>query len=141
RRTVGGASAAPATELVLDAGRVEAARGEQHVAVEPEVGELFDEPLVRLGRAGERRLDALLAQLARRGSGAGVEERDDVRSGWPLGAPLEDTAPQPRREARLRAGVARRPGRTDAQQDRVPVAVLADLLDRERVARGRALVP
>src|SRR5581483_6604587 len=54
-----------APELVLDCGRVEAARGEQDVAVKPEVGELLDEALVALGRAGERRFDPFLANLAR----------------------------------------------------------------------------
>src|SRR4051794_27442313 len=53
-------------ELVLDRRRVEAARGEQHVARKPKVGELLDHALVRLRRARERRLDALLAELLRR---------------------------------------------------------------------------
>ena len=52
-------------ELLLDEARVEAARGEQHVGVEPEVGDLLHEPLVALGCAGERDLDAFLANLAR----------------------------------------------------------------------------
>src|SRR5207253_8912748 len=55
------ASADAPTELVLDGGRIEPARREQHIAVEPEVGELLDEPLVALARAGERGLDPLLA--------------------------------------------------------------------------------
>jgi hypothetical protein len=50
-------------QLVLDRGRLEAAGREQDVAVEPEIGELLDEPLVRLARAGERRLDAFLPTL------------------------------------------------------------------------------
>ena len=47
-----------AAQLVLDGGRVEAARGEEDVAVEPEVGELLDQALVRLAtrrRAPPRR--------------------------------------------------------------------------------------
>ena len=38
--------------------------------MEPEVGELLDQPLVALGGAGERGLDALLADLARSGGRA-----------------------------------------------------------------------
>src|SRR5207245_723967 len=53
-----------AAELGLDVVRVEAACREQHVGVEPEVGELLDEPLVALGRAGECGLDAFLSDLA-----------------------------------------------------------------------------
>ena len=58
-------SARPPHELVLDGGRVEPARGEQDVAVKPEVGELLDQALVALAGAGERGLDALLAELLR----------------------------------------------------------------------------
>src|SRR6185312_15982440 len=44
-------------ELLLDSGGVEAARGQENVRVEPEVGELGDEPLVALGNACEGGLD------------------------------------------------------------------------------------
>ena len=56
---------AAAPELVLDGRGLQPARREEHVRVEPEVGELLDEPLVRLGDRGERCLDAFLAHLAR----------------------------------------------------------------------------
>ena len=72
----GGLVAAP--ELLLDPLGIEAARREQHIAVEPEVGELLDEPLVRVPDRGERHLDALLPHLLRRGGDALVEQRDDV---------------------------------------------------------------
>src|SRR5262249_30834725 len=71
-------SAASTDELVLDGCRVEAARREQDVAVEPEVGELLDEPLVALGRPGERRFDPLLTDLAGGGGLSGGEQRRDV---------------------------------------------------------------
>ncbi len=54
---------------------------------------------------------------------------------------LGDAPPEPGREARERAGVADGAGRPDAEQDRVAVAVVAELDDGERVARGLALVP
>ena len=131
----------PTPELVLDGGRVEPAGGEQDVAVEPEVGELLDEALVALGRAGERGLDALLADLAgglRPGSSSRL---DDVRALGPLLRALGDAAPEPRREAGERARVADGAVRADAQKDRVAVAVVPDLLDGERRAGGLALVP
>src|SRR5579859_1529988 len=86
-------SADPAPELGLDVVGVEAARGEQHVRVEPEVRELLDEPLVTLGGSGERRLDTLLAHLARNGCSPRVEQLRDVRAlGTPFRA-LGDTPP------------------------------------------------
>ena len=109
--------------------------------MEPEVGELLDQALVALRGAGERGLDALLADLARGRGRAVLEQARDVGACGPLGGALGDDAPEPRREARLRAGVARRAVRPDAVEQRVAVAVVADLLDRERVPRGRALVP
>ena len=129
-------------ELVLDDARVEATRGEQDVGVEPEIGDLLDEPLVALGGAGERDLDAFLADLAR---GCGRARRRRAPATYePVGSLLRtlgDAAPEPRREARDRTGVARGPGGSHAQEDRVAVAVVAKLLDRERVARRLALAP
>ena len=52
-----------------------------------------------------------------------------------------DRAPERGREARGRAGVARRAGGSRADEQRVAVAVVADLLDRQRVPGGRALAP
>ena len=108
--------------------------------MEDHVGDLRDEPLVALGHARERRLESLLADLARR-LGRIVEERDDVGALGPLLRALGDPAPEPGREAALRARVAGGAGGPDAEQDRVAVAVVADLLDRERVPRRLALVP
>ena len=54
-----------AAELLLDPLGIEAAGGEEDVAVEPEVGELLDEALVGVGDRRERRLDALLPHLLR----------------------------------------------------------------------------
>src|SRR5690242_18330535 len=135
------ASAYPAAQLLVDQLRLEAASGEQDVAVEPEVGELLDEALVRLRRACERRLDTFLPHLARSGCRAGVEKTDDVRALRSLSLPLADPAPEPRREARLRAGMADGASRPNAEEQRVSVAVVADLLDGKRAAGGRALVP
>ena len=47
--------------------------------MEPEVGELLDQPLVGLGDGGER-LGAFLPDLAGDGRGAGVEQPGDVQS-------------------------------------------------------------
>src|SRR5262249_60820536 len=94
-----------------------------------------------LRRDGERCLDALLAELLRADAGAGVQQAHDVRALRPLLRPRGDRPPQPRREAGDGPRVARRPCRTDAQQDDVAVALAAQLLDRERVAGGRTLVP
>src|SRR5262245_21946443 len=127
-------------ELALDGIRVEAAGGEQDVRVEPEIGELGHEPLVALPRPGEGRLDPLLADLPR-GCGRLGDEPGDVRALRPRRRPFGDPPPEPRREAGDRARVARRAGGTDAQQDRVAVAIVAELLDRKRVARGLALAP
>src|SRR5207244_3691361 len=87
-----------ALELRLDGRWIEAACGEQHVAVEPEVGELLDQPLVALGRARERGLDPLLADLPRRRRGASVEQLGDVGALGPLPRALRYAAPEPRRE-------------------------------------------
>src|SRR5262245_60153374 len=67
-------------QLVLDGRRLESARNEQDVAVEPQVCELLDESLVGLRSTGERRLDALLSHLARRGARSVLEEPGDVRA-------------------------------------------------------------
>src|SRR5262249_17231650 len=127
-------------ELVLDCCRVEAARSEQDVAVEPEVGDLLDEALVALAGAGESGLDALLADLAG-GGGRVVEQDRHVRALGPHLRPLFDPAPEPGCEAGERARVADRPGGPDAEEDRVAVAVVPELDDGERVAGRLALVP
>ena len=54
----------PSPQLVLDRRRLQAPRGEQDVAVEPQVRELLDEPLVGLGDGGKGCLDAFLPDLA-----------------------------------------------------------------------------
>src|SRR5919204_1934023 len=128
-------------ELALDIRGIEAARGENDVAVEPEVGELRHEALVVLSDRRERGFDAFLAELLRARAYAAVEERRDVRAVGAHRGALGDHAPEPRREARLRAGVARGAGGPHSQQDRVAVAVLAQLLERERVPGRPALVP
>ncbi len=62
----------------------------------------------------------------------------------PVGSRLHallDPPPEPGREARHRARVTGRARRPDAQQERIAVAVVAQLLDRERVARRLPLAP
>ena len=130
-----------AAQLVLDGGRVEAARGEQDVAVEPEVGELRDEALVALGQRRRERPRPPPRRPSARTPRAAVEQPRDVRALRPLARALGDRPPEPRREARHGAGVARGPGRPHAQEERVAVAVVAQLLDRERVAGRLALAP
>src|SRR4029078_8495417 len=53
----------PTAELVLDALRVEAAGGEEDVAVEPEVGELLDQALVALSARRDHSPGAFLPDL------------------------------------------------------------------------------
>ena len=112
-------------ELVLHERRVEPARGEEHVRVEPQVGDLGDETLVALGGTGESDLDSLFADLARGGRRAAREQACDVRALRAARSRARRPAPEPRREARHRSRMARRPGGAYAQQDRVAVAVLA----------------
>ena len=109
--------------------------------MEPQVGELADQRLVRLGHACDSHLDALLADLLRGRLGPVGEQLRDVRALGPLLRALGDAAPEPRREAGLGARVAGRPVRADAHEDRVAVAVLLQLLDVEERAGGLALVP
>src|SRR5262245_2737026 len=129
------------SELVLDGGRVEAAGGEGDVGVEPEVGDLLDHALVVFSCHRQGGLDALLAELLGGRGRPVAEEAGDVRAFRHLPGALADAAPEPRRETRERARVARGPLRRDAEQERVAVAVVADLVDEERVAGGLALVP
>src|SRR5207249_4087454 len=128
-------------QLALDRSGIEPARREQYVAVEPEVCQLRDEPGVVLGGARERSLDAFLADLLRAGRYPLVEHARDVRALRSRGRPLGDDTPEPGREARLRAGVASRARRPHPQQDRVAVAVVPQLLHRERVPGRLALAP
>src|SRR5262245_58585737 len=128
-------------ELVFDRGGIETPCGEQDVRVEPEVRDLRDEPLVALPRPRESRLDTLLAHLARRRRGAFGDQVGDVRAFRPRRRALRDPAPEPGSEAGRRSRMTGRPGRTYAQQDRVAVAVVAELLHAERVARRLALPP
>ena len=72
---------------------------------------------------------------------ARVEQRGDVRALGPGLRALGDRPPEPGREAGQRARVAGRAGGADAEQDRVAVAVVPELLDGERVAGRLALVP
>src|SRR5512134_3800601 len=128
-------------ELILDRRRIEAAGGQEHVRVEPESRDLGDEPLVALPRAGERRLDALLADLPRSGRGALGDEPADVGARWSRRRALDDSTPEPGREARGRAHVTRRSRRAHTEKESVAVAVVAQLLDRERIPRRLALPP
>ena len=121
-------------ELLLDPSGIEAARSKQHVRVEPEVSELLDDTLIRFTGPGERGLDPFLAHLAGDRRSTLVEQLHDVGTGWPLLRALGDHTPQPRGEARLRAGVACGASRPNPQQDRVSIAILPDLLYGQRVA-------
>src|SRR5919197_1513379 len=128
-------------ELLVDLGDVEPARGEQHVEVVDEVGRLFDDALVALVERRHGELDRLLPQLPRTRADATVEQRDGVRALGPLGGALRDRPPERGREARNAAGVARRPRGRHPNEKRVAVAVVAELLDGERVAGRLALTP
>src|SRR4051812_24255874 len=102
-------------------------------------GFLDQAPVVR--GCGDRGLDRLLAELLRGARDALVRKRGDVGALRPLLDAFHDGAPELGREATAGAGVARRPRRCHAEQKRVVVAVLADLLDLERVSGRLALLP
>ena len=79
--------------------------------MEPEIRQLRDEPLVRLGGARECRLEALLADLPR---GASCGSSTSVTTYDPAGrscAPLLDAPPEPRARSRRRrrCGTSGRP--------------------------------
>src|SRR6478672_276072 len=131
----------PSPELLLDRRRLQSARCEEDVAVEPEVGQLLDESLVGLGDGGQGGLDALLSDLACGGGRSCLDQSGHVRARRAGESPLRDDPPEPRREAGLGARVARRAVRSHAIEERVSVAVVANLLDGHRVPRGGALVP
>ena len=137
---LGGPSGVAAAQLGLDGLEPDAARGEERVGMEDDVRDLLDQALVGLAGSGKRRLEPFLADLARSERRV-VEQRHDVRALRPVLRALLDPAPQPGREARLRACVAGRTRRVDAEQDRVAVAVVPHLLDRHRVPRRGALAP
>ena len=65
--------------------------------MEPEVCELGAEALVALCHAGQRRLDALLADLARARRDPFVQEAGDVGTFRTLAGALGNAAPQPGR--------------------------------------------
>ena len=130
-----------AAELLLDPLGVEPAGGEEDIAVEPEVGKLLDEPLVRVRDGGERRLDALLPHLLRRRGDALVEERRRRRS-LPAASrrarrrratatarsTTRHRCGRPGRRGRRAAGSRRRRSRPGSRR-------------RPACSRGRALVP
>ena len=96
----------------------------------------------RSRRARRRELDRLLSDLARaRADAARRAARAVYEPGGRCARPLGDRAPELGREARERAGVTGRPRRADAHEQRVAVAVVAQLDDGERVAGGLALAP
>ena len=109
--------------------------------MEPQVRELGDEPLVALPRPGECGLEPFLAELARGGGRAGGDQAGDVRALRSRRRAFGHAPPEPGCEAGHRARVACRPGGPRPQQHRVAVAVLAQLLDGERVPGRLALVP
>ena len=129
-------------ELVLDRGRVEPARRRAGRSCgtrgrRPPRPRARPTPPSAATAASTPSSPTLRAHAATPSSSSAV----DVRAFRPLLRALGDDAPEPRREARDRARVARRAVRPHAHEQRVAVAVVAQLLDRERVAGGLALVP
>ena len=114
---------------------VDARDGEQDVEVEEHVGCLLDEPPVAAPsrrspprppprRASARRARCRRRRATRRTSPPGRSRTRSTTVRHSAGAKQES-----------RAGVARRPARDDAHEQRVAVAVVAQLLDGEHVAR------
>src|SRR5918997_5042281 len=104
-------------------------------------GPPLNDPLVVSTDGGERGLYRLFAHLLRAGAHAAPQQGGYVGAVGAIAGAFGDGAPERGGEAGDGAGVAGGTVRAYAQQDRVPVAVVAELLDRERVPRGLALVP
>ena len=118
-----------------------------------DIGGLIGDALIALLAGRARDLLGLLPDLVADPPGIG-EQRRGVGAGGPRGGARRDR-PLERRQrlvgrarvelaavkAAALAGVAGRAGRLDQRQQRVGVSVVPDRLDRERVARGRALAP
>src|SRR5438477_10918725 len=129
-------SSRASAKLLVDLRDVEAARGQQYVEVVDEVCGLLDDAFVTLVERGDGELHRLLPYLPRARRGAGVEQRDGVRAFGPFRRTFRDRPPESRSETRDAAGVTCGARRGDAHEQRVAVAVVAQLLHRERVARG-----
>src|SRR5262249_60844414 len=93
-----------------------------------ELGRLGDHAGVGFRQGGGDDLDGLLPHLAGDRGYALIEERRRVRALGALLRTLRDRPPESGREAGQRARVARRPGRAHTHEERVAVAVVADLL-------------
>ena len=71
-------------------GQRHAARAQQHQHVEQQVGRFLDDLVVALGRAGERELDAFLADLLRDARDALFEQARGVAGFGLFGGALRD---------------------------------------------------
>ncbi len=122
--------------------RVEPAGGEQHVAVEPEVGDLRDETLVAL--AGARRARPRRPPrrpCAQRAAGRSASSPATYEpSGRVVARSATRRQSQGAKHETEPVWHAGPSGRTRSE-DRVAVAVVAQLLDGERVAGRLALSP
>ena len=129
-------------QLVLDRRRVEA-RARRAARSCGTRGRRAPRPGARRSRAAPASAASTPSSPTLRAHAAGPpsSRRGDVRALRPLLRPLGHPAPEPGREARERTGVADGAGRPDAEQDRVAVAVVAELDDGEGVPRRLALLP
>src|SRR3954468_19504655 len=145
-------SAATAIEDLERIRQRQASRGQQHVEVIEHVGGLLAHALVRLVPRGPGALLALLLHLGPREGGIGKQARRVALArarAPPLGdRPLEHRQCLVRRppelavvEARALARVTGRTAGLDEREQRVGIAVVAQLADRLDVAAGLTLVP
>src|SRR5215211_4523694 len=145
-------STATLIEHPVGVGELEPALGHQHGEVVEDVGGLLGHSFVRLVAGGARDLLGLLLDLRTQALWIREQLRRVALAG-PGRAALGDR-PLERRQRLVRGGrevavveagalarVAGRPGGLDEHEDRVLVAVEADLLDALDVARRGALVP
>src|SRR5829696_3416065 len=142
-------STATAIQHLEDVGQLDAAGREEHGQVIEHVGGFLRQALV--GLVARRPCDLLRLLLDLRADELGV--REQLAGVRVRPAALRDRASQRGQrlgrdrlelalvEARARTGVARRAGRIDQREERVLVAVEAELLHPLHVARGLALVP
>ena len=109
--------------------------------MEDEVGGLLQDALVGLVERRDRQLDRLLADLARAGADALVSSSAVYEPSGRSSARCATVRQSAGAKHETRARVARGPARPHAHEQRVAVAVVAELLDGERVPGRLAFAP
>ena len=134
-------SASAAAQLGLDRRRVEAARREEDVAVEPEVGDSSTRRSSDSAAPASAASTPSSPTLRAAAAAAGLHERRDVGACRTVARPLGDRPPEPRREAGLGTGVRRRPAGRTRRRTASPSQSSRSSSTGEGAPRGLALVP